>query len=230
MRRRHCVPDASAAAAAAAWPACSPAAAAAGGGGGQPTAGSPCASSRWPGRRSPSRPTSSWSTEWNAAHPDVQVEYVQGSWDSVHDQLLTSFEGGEAPDIIHDASDDLADFAYGGYLADLRDLLPARLKADIPQQSWETATFGDGVYGVPFLQEPRVLIANAKMLQGVRGPHSDPRTPLELGRVRGGRQGADAGEGDVRRRLAAEGARLRHPQPRPVHAAASSSTAARTAR
>lgn len=110
--------------------------------------------------------------EWNAAHPDVKVEYVQGSWDSVHDQLLTSFEGGEAPDIIHDASDDLADFAYGGYLADLRDLLPERLKSDIPQRSWETVTFGDGVYGVPFLQEPRVLIANAEWLResGVRIP------------------------------------------------------------
>jgi ABC-type glycerol-3-phosphate transport system substrate-binding protein len=110
--------------------------------------------------------------EWNATHPDVKVEYVQGSWDSVHDQLLTSFEGGEAPDIIHDASDDLADFAYGGYLADLRDLLPERLKSDIPQRSWETVTFGDGVYGVPFLQEPRVLIANAKWLResGVRIP------------------------------------------------------------
>ncbi|MGC9439440.1 ABC transporter substrate-binding protein [Streptomyces sp. WG5] len=110
--------------------------------------------------------------EWNAAHPDVRVEYVQGSWDSVHDQLLTSFEGGEAPDIIHDASDDLADFAYGGYLADLTGLLPERLKADIPQRSWETVTFGDGVYGVPFLQEPRVLIANADLLKesGVRIP------------------------------------------------------------
>jgi ABC-type glycerol-3-phosphate transport system substrate-binding protein len=110
--------------------------------------------------------------EWNATHPDVKVEYVQGSWESVHDQLLTSFEGGEAPDIIHDASDDLADFAYGGYLADLRELLPGRLKSDIPQRSWETVTFGDGVYGVPFLQEPRVLIANAKWLResGVRIP------------------------------------------------------------
>lgn len=110
--------------------------------------------------------------EWNTAHPDVKVEYVQGSWDSVHDQLLTSFEGGEAPDIIHDASDDLADFAYGGYLADLRDLLPERLKSDIPRRSWETVTFGDGVYGVPFLQEPRVLIANAEWLResGVRIP------------------------------------------------------------
>ncbi|MFC9639583.1 ABC transporter substrate-binding protein [Streptomyces mirabilis] len=110
--------------------------------------------------------------EWNATHPDVEVDYVQGSWDSVHDQLLTSFEGGEAPDIIHDASDDLADFAYGGYLADLRDLLPARLKSDIPQRSWETATFGDGIYGVPFLQEPRVIVANATWLRkaGVRIP------------------------------------------------------------
>ncbi|WP_107481897.1 ABC transporter substrate-binding protein [Streptomyces sp. JHA26] len=110
--------------------------------------------------------------EWNAARPDVRVEYVQGSWDSVHDQLLTSFEGGEAPDIIHDASDDLADFAYGGYLADLTDLLPRRLKNDIPPHSWETVTFGDGVYGVPFLQEPRVLIANTALLEksGVRIP------------------------------------------------------------
>lgn len=110
--------------------------------------------------------------EWNAAHPDVQVDYVQGSWDNVHDQLLTSFEGGEAPDIIHDASDDLADFAYGGYLTDLRPLLPERLKADIPEQSWRTTTFDGGIYGVPFLQEPRVLIANTKMLKasGVRIP------------------------------------------------------------
>ncbi|MET7291131.1 sugar ABC transporter substrate-binding protein [Streptomyces griseoloalbus] len=110
--------------------------------------------------------------EWNATHPDIRVEYVQGSWDSVHDQLLTSFEGGEAPDIIHDASDDLADFAYGGYLADLTELLPERLKSDIPGRSWETVTFKDGIYGVPFLQEPRVLIANATWLRqsGVRVP------------------------------------------------------------
>ncbi|MFG2129952.1 ABC transporter substrate-binding protein [Streptomyces sp. NPDC048751] len=110
--------------------------------------------------------------EWNATHPDIKVQYVQGSWDSVHDQLLTSFEGGEAPDIIHDASDDLADFAYGGNLADLTDLLPDRLKSDIPARSWETTTFGDGVYGVPFLQEPRVLVANATWLKksGVRIP------------------------------------------------------------
>ncbi|MFK4222019.1 extracellular solute-binding protein [Streptomyces sp. NPDC019890] len=110
--------------------------------------------------------------EWNARHPDIRVTYIQGSWDSVHDQLLTAFEGGEAPDIIHDASDDLADFAYGGYLADIGELLPQRLRSGIPRQSWQTATFGEGIYGVPFLQEPRVLIANKRLLHssGVRVP------------------------------------------------------------
>ncbi|WP_405858702.1 extracellular solute-binding protein [Streptomyces sp. NBC_00090] len=124
--------------------------------------------------------------EWNAAHPDVQVEYVQGSWDSVHDQLLTSFEGGEAPDIIHDASDDLADFAYGGDLADLRPLLSERLRADIPARSWETTTFGEGIHGVPFLQEPRVIIANRKILEssGVRVPTPEkPWTWTEFRRI-----------------------------------------------
>ncbi|MCX5238518.1 sugar ABC transporter substrate-binding protein [Streptomyces prunicolor] len=132
--------------------------------------------------------------EWNATHPDVKVEYVQGSWDSVHDQLLTSFEGGEAPDIIHDASDDLADFAYGGYLADLRNLLPARLKSEIPQRSWETTTFGDGIYGVPFLQEPRVLIANATWLKKARVRIPTPEHPWSWLEFR-----------DITRRLSGDG-------------------------
>ncbi|MEU7488410.1 extracellular solute-binding protein [Streptomyces sp. NPDC042319] len=111
--------------------------------------------------------------EWNRRHPRTRVEYVQGAWPTVHDQLLTAFEGGEAPDIIHDAADDLADFAYGGNLADLTGLLPDRLAADIPRHSWRTGTFDGRVYGVPFLQEPRVLIANRELLRaapGVRVP------------------------------------------------------------
>ncbi|ARQ70943.1 ABC transporter substrate-binding protein [Streptomyces marincola] len=112
---------------------------------------------------------------WNAANPDVRVRYVQGSWDNVHDQLLTSFMGGEAPDIIHNDASDLTDFANGGYLADLTDLLPEELRADIPRRSWDTTTYEGGVYGVPFLQEPRVLIANTRLLAeaGVRTPTAD---------------------------------------------------------
>ncbi len=102
--------------------------------------------------------------QWNREHPEVQVRYVQGSWDDVHDQLLTSFEGGAAPDVIHDEGIDLTDFGTGGYLADLTGLLPASLKSRIPDSAWATARFDGAVYGVPFLQEPRVLIANRTLL------------------------------------------------------------------
>src|SRR6266487_2010251 len=57
--------------------------------------------------------------DWNAANPNIQVEYVQGSWDSVHDQLVTQFQGGTAPDIIQDESADITGFINQGYLADL---------------------------------------------------------------------------------------------------------------
>ncbi|MGP4114746.1 ABC transporter substrate-binding protein [Streptomyces sp. 4N509B] len=114
---------------------------------------------------------------WNAEHPDVQVEYVQGDWANIHDYLLTSFMGGEAPDIIHNDASDLIDFANGGYLADLTERLPETTRSDIPDSSWRTTTFElddghTGVYGVPFLHEPRVLIANAELLRdsGVRIP------------------------------------------------------------
>ncbi|MET9495288.1 sugar ABC transporter substrate-binding protein [Streptomyces sp. NPDC006552] len=110
--------------------------------------------------------------QWNDTHAHVKVKYVQGSWDTVHDQLLTSFEGGEAPDILHDDASDLTDFANGGYLADLTPYLPASLRKDIPRTSWSTTTYKDATYGVPFLQEPRVLIAATKLLKqsGVRIP------------------------------------------------------------
>src|SRR5918992_1442626 len=78
--------------------------------------------------------------KWNAEHPDIQVEYVQGDWNSVHDQLLTSFEGGDAPDIFQYESASIGEFAKQGYLADLSGLLSDGLKSEISQGIWDTVT------------------------------------------------------------------------------------------
>ncbi|TMR08577.1 sugar ABC transporter substrate-binding protein [Nonomuraea turkmeniaca] len=118
--------------------------------------------------------------EWNKANPNIQVTYVQGSWDNVNDQLVTQFTGGTAPDVIHNDSPALSGFATDGYLLDLKDKLPAELKSDIPQAAWDTVTFDggkgeQGIYGVPFLQESQVIIANKKLLEAskVRVPTAD---------------------------------------------------------
>lgn len=113
--------------------------------------------------------------KWNAEHPDIQIEYVQGDWNSVHDQLLTSFEGGDAPDIFQYESASIGEFSKQGYLADLKDLVPAGLKGEISQGIWDTVTFDGAVTGVPFLLESQVVLANKKLLDdaGIAVPAPD---------------------------------------------------------
>ena len=77
---------------------------------------------------------------WNEANPDIQVELRQGSWDNVHDELVTQFAGGTAPDIIHDESADIMGFAEQGYLADLTPYLSEELMADVPEGVWQAVT------------------------------------------------------------------------------------------
>lgn len=102
--------------------------------------------------------------KWNAEHPDIQIEYVQGDWNSVHDQLLTSFEGKDAPDIFQYESAAIGEFSKQGYLADLSGLMSSELKGQISPGVWDTVTFDGKVTGVPFLLESQVVIANKKLL------------------------------------------------------------------
>jgi ABC-type glycerol-3-phosphate transport system substrate-binding protein len=112
---------------------------------------------------------------WNKANPNIQVSYLQGDWDSVQDQLQTSFEGGGAPDVIHYDGADIGGFLSQGYLADLKDLVPAGFKASIPQKDWDSVTFDGKVAGVPFLLESQVIIANKALLDaaGIAVPAAD---------------------------------------------------------
>ncbi|MFC8851051.1 MULTISPECIES: ABC transporter substrate-binding protein [unclassified Micromonospora] len=113
--------------------------------------------------------------KWNADHPDIQVEYVQGDWNSVHDQLLTSFEGGDAADIVHYESSAIGEFSRQGYLTDLSGLLSDDFKGQIDKGVWQTTTFDGKVTGVPFLLESQVVIANKKLLDaaGIAVPPAD---------------------------------------------------------
>jgi multiple sugar transport system substrate-binding protein len=107
---------------------------------------------------------------WNKANPNIQVKYVQGDWSSVHDQLLTSFVGGNAPDIIHDEAADIAGFTQQGYLADLTKLRSPALTASIPQNIWDSVTFNKKITGVPFLLQTYNLFANSTMLKAAGIP------------------------------------------------------------
>ena len=103
--------------------------------------------------------------DWNAANPTIQVEYVQGSWDSVHDQLVTQFQGGTAADIIHDESADITGFANQGYLADLSPYLSQATKDAVPQGVWDTVSSGGKVFAAPTLLQSYVVFGNSALLK-----------------------------------------------------------------
>jgi multiple sugar transport system substrate-binding protein len=103
--------------------------------------------------------------DWNAANPNIQVEYVQGSWDNVHDQLVTQFQGGTAPDIIHDESADITGFINQGYLADLSPYLSQETKDAVSQGVWDTVSSDGKVYAAPTLLQSYVVFANSALLK-----------------------------------------------------------------
>lgn len=110
--------------------------------------------------------------DWNTAHPKIHVKYGEGSWDSVHDQLVTQFQGGTAPDIIHDEAADISGFAQQGYLADISRYLPQSVKDAVPKGVWDTVSQGGKTYAVPTLLQSYVVLANTDLLRqkGVRIP------------------------------------------------------------
>src|SRR5690554_3480294 len=114
--------------------------------------------------------------EWNKANPDIQVEYVQGSWDSIHDYMVTSFETKDVPDIFHYESAQIIDFAQRGYLTDLSTLIPAEMKDDIFDGAWQSVSNDEGqIFGIPFLWESLIVLYNKDILDeaGIDLPTSD---------------------------------------------------------
>lgn len=98
---------------------------------------------------------------WNKANPDIQVKLQQGSWDNIHDQLVTQFQGGTAPDIIHDESADIMGFANQGYLADLSSYLSEDVKKQVSKDVWGAVTTTDGkIVAAPTLLQSYVVFAN----------------------------------------------------------------------
>ncbi|WP_066041820.1 ABC transporter substrate-binding protein [Herbiconiux solani] len=116
---------------------------------------------------------------WNADHPDIQINLVQGSWDNVHDQLVTQFQGGTAPDIIHDESSDIMGFANQGYLADIGQYLTDDVKNAVSDDVWDTVTTSDGkIVAAPTLLQTYVVFANTDAFSaaGVPVPNGDQLT------------------------------------------------------
>lgn len=122
--------------------------------------------------------------EWNKDNPKIQVQLVQGNWDAAPDYLLTSFQGGDPPDIVYYEAQGLKTYADAGFLLDLSKRIPKEMKDDIIPSAWQSVTDKEhGITGIPFDWETQLLMANATLLKkaGVKVPSSsDPWTWQDL--------------------------------------------------
>ncbi len=115
-------------------------------------------------------------SQWNAAHPETPVEYVQGTWGSIHDYLITAFETGDVPDVFHYESSVIVDFAIRGFLADLAPMVPDELRSDVLDVAWASVERPNGeITGIPFVMESFVVLYNKKMFAdaGIEPPTAE---------------------------------------------------------
>ncbi len=104
--------------------------------------------------------------QWNDEHPEQSVQFIQGSWNAIHDYLITGFETGDIPDIFHYESAIVVDFALRGYVADLSPYISDELRNDILPVDWASVTRSTGeVVGIPFINESFLVLYNQDLLE-----------------------------------------------------------------
>ncbi|GAA4615185.1 ABC transporter substrate-binding protein [Saccharopolyspora hordei] len=101
---------------------------------------------------------------WNETHPDVQVDVVPAGWDGIYDKLITQFNAGSAPDIVHYEAAGIAQFAADGYLADLTPHMSPQTREDIPPGVLDSVTVDGKVVAYPTELQTYVVFANKALL------------------------------------------------------------------
>ena len=118
---------------------------------------------------------------FEAAHPNVKVNYVDVPYDSLLQKLTTGAAGGELPDLVRSDIIWVPKFAALGVYAQLDGKMPnfdALSKATYPG-SLSTAAWQGHYYGLPLDTNTRVLITNQDALTSA-GISAPPATFADL--------------------------------------------------
>lgn len=120
--------------------------------------------------------------DWNKDNPNIQVKIVPAGWDGIYDKLITQFNGGAAPDIIHYEAAGIVPFARDGYLADLSEHMSDDFRSNVPDGVLKAVTVDDELVAYPTEMQSYMVFANKKLLEaaGVEVPTGDTMTWDEL--------------------------------------------------
>ncbi len=118
--------------------------------------------------------------EFNETHPNITVEAEYGGnlW-TMRDKLLTAIAGGAGPDISQIDQFWSSELADSGGLVKMEDLInadPDVSTDDLYDKVWETATYNDEIWSMPFSFSNIALYYNKALF---REAGLDPESPPE---------------------------------------------------
>ena len=113
------------------------------------------------------------------ANPNIKIQRTKVSFGGNFEKITTAVASGTAPDVSPIWSGFLTQFAASGSLLDLNKHGAANIKSSIYPSAWEYVQYKDGVYGVPYAQDPRMIVYNLEAFKEA-GLEKGPATLDEL--------------------------------------------------
>lgn len=118
--------------------------------------------------------------EFAETHPDIKVETVQTTWETMGNQIRVALDSGDTPDLITELTSRIPVYASKGQLLDVTDWYDDNMpRDDFYEAAVSTASFDDKVYGVPFRWDAGSMVYNADLFAEA-GIEEPPATWAEL--------------------------------------------------
>lgn len=118
--------------------------------------------------------------EYEAQHPDVNIELDFVAYEALHDKIVTAATSGAGTyDVVLMDCIWPAEFAAAEFILDVTDRIPEEVRQDIWPGAMESVTYQGKLYGMPWLNDVLYLYYNKDMLQQA-GYDAPPTTWDEL--------------------------------------------------
>ncbi|MEV7914075.1 ABC transporter substrate-binding protein [Streptomyces griseus] len=118
--------------------------------------------------------------EFEQQHPDVKVDLVQTTGNTVAKRTSVALDSGNAPDVITESLSRVRSYASKGQLADVSDVYgPQVPAADFAPGLVDSLTFDARTYAVPYRWATNALIYNPRLFEEA-GIDTPPRTWAEF--------------------------------------------------
>lgn len=96
-----------------------------------------------------------YAAEFTRRHPKIEVDVSLFDWGSMVPELTTAYAGPNPPDLLHMSDSFWAKLASQGAFMDVTELVDredyAETRAAVPQHYWDSLTYQDKIWGVPWL-------------------------------------------------------------------------------